>query len=319
MARESRPPHNAAVIENATNHVSVAWELAQALGLFAALCCLLLCVLPVRPRALGFITLALRKHELLGWIALAAALVHATALPAVDRSVIEHLKPTAPLYEWAGILALVLLLFVTVPASGALRRRLWSRHRNFQALHVAMACLLVASLNVHLVTTDRYVHGRARAIAYLALSAGALLALLRARVASVPPRRPAGFVHGLVFGRHSALLLAIVSVSTLALFAPLLKGAALALREPLVRRTTALAVEFPHEKHRAINCIECHHNFIDRTGDDECYSCHRNNREIRVGIEARFHDFCLGCHRDPPPGLEHHGPVTGCDTCHAHS
>jgi hypothetical protein len=36
-----------------------------------------------------------------------------------------------------------------------------------------------------------------------------------------------------------------------------------------------------------------------------------------VGAEARFHDFCLGCHRDPPAYLSGHGPVTGCSTCHA--
>ena len=79
-----------------------------------------------------------------------------------------------------------------------------------------------------------------------------------------------------------------------------------------------LALGFPHDKHRPVNCIQCHHNFADRSGEDSCISCHRSGRAaIRTGAEARFHDFCLGCHRDPPAYLTGHGPVTGCNTCHA--
>ena len=91
-----------------------------------------------------------------------------------------------------------------------------------------------------------------------------------------------------------------------------------ALREPFLPRSERLVLDFPHDKHRAVNCIRCHHNFTDRSGDDSCISCHRSGRaDIRVGVEAGFHDFCLGCHRDPPAYLTGQGPVTGCNTCHA--
>jgi hypothetical protein len=214
-------------------------------------------------------------------------------------------------------LRLFTLLFLTVPAGTAIRSRLWSRHRTFQAAHVGAACLLVVTLAMHVVTTGRYVQGRAHVVAYALLSSSVLLALLRARAQRQAAQQPAGFLGTLVFGRHSRLVLAIVlgALGTLLLLLP--GGTALALREPFVRRSEPLVLGFPHDKHLQVNCIQCHHNFVDRTGADSCISCHRSGRAlIRVGAEARFHDFCLGCHRDPPAGLSGHGPVTGCSTCH---
>jgi predicted CXXCH cytochrome family protein len=296
--------------------VTTAWEFAQALGLCAVAGCLVLCILAVRPRAGGAGAFPVRGHELLGWLVLAAAALHVGLLLSADHRVVEHLRLTAPRYEYAGILALLALLFLTVPAGAAFRRRLWPRHRNFQAAHVGAACLLVVALAVHVLATGRYVHGRAQAVAYVLLSGIALLALLRAR-AQRQPAEPARFPGGLVFGRHSRLVLAIILGALIALLALLRAGTALALREPFLRRSESLVLGFPHDKHRAVNCIQCHHNFADRSGTDSCISCHRSGRSaIQVGAEARFHDFCLGCHRDPPAYLSGHGPVTGCNTCH---
>ena len=292
------------------------WEIAQAFGLCAVAGCLILCVLSVRPRAGATSAFRLRSHELLGWLALAAAGLHVALLLVIDTHVIEHVKPTAPRYEYAGMLALVALLFLTVPAGASARRRLWPRHRNFQAAHVGAACVLLVAVAIHVLTTDRYVHGRAHAIACVLLSAAALLALLRGRAqrSSQPPPRRLG---RLVFGRHSRLVLGIVLGSLIALAALLRGGSALALREPFLRRSAPLVLAFPHDRHRAVNCVVCHHDYLDRSGEGSCISCHRSsNAAIRVGAEARFHDFCLGCHRDPPAGLTGHGPVTGCDTCH---
>ena len=298
--------------------VTTAWEIAQALGLCAVAGCLILCVLAVRPRADAATAFPMRGHELLGWLVLGAAILHGGLLLGADHRVVEHVKLTAPRYEYAGILALFTLLFLTVPADAAIRRRLWPRHRNFQAAHVGAACLLVVTLAIHVLTTGRYVHGGAHVAAYTLLSGIVLLALLRARPRRQSAQEPARFLSGLVFGRHSRLVLAIVLGSLVALLALLRAGTALALREPFVRRNEPMVLGFPHDKHRQVNCIRCHHNFADRSGADSCISCHRSNRAvIRVGAEARFHDFCLGCHRDPPANLSGHGPVTGCSTCHA--
>jgi predicted CXXCH cytochrome family protein len=294
------------------------WEIAQILGLCAVAGCLILCVLAVRPRVGAASAFPVRSHELLGWAALAAAAVHIGLVLTVDQRVVEHIKLTAPRYEYAGILALLTLLFLTVPAGTSVRRRLWPRHRNFQAAHVGAACLLVFTLAVHVLGTGRYVHGRARAVVYTLLSAIVLLTLLRARSQRQPAQHPARLLGGLVFGRHSRLVLVIVLGTLGALLGLMRGGTALAVREPFVSRSEPLVLGFPHDKHRQVNCILCHHNFVDRSGADSCISCHRSGRaDLRVGAEARFHDFCLGCHRDPPEYLAGHGPVTGCSTCHA--
>jgi predicted CXXCH cytochrome family protein len=305
------------VIPEGETVLKIGWEVAQLLGLGAAAGAMLLVAVPVRPRALGATVLSLRIHEFVGWLTLAAAALHVSLLPAFDHHVVEHLKLTTPLYEWAGILALGALLVLTLPAAAAIRRRLWSRHRNFQALHVVTACLLVALLAVHIVGTSRYVHGRWRSLVYLAIAAVALVALLRARLGADSPQRPPGFLNSLVFGRHGALVLVAVTISLVAVLALAAAGEGLALREPLVGRSAPLPIDLPHEKHRAVACVLCHHNFTDRSGEGSCISCHRSNRaDLRAGVEARFHDFCLGCHRDPPANFAHHGPVTQCETCH---
>jgi predicted CXXCH cytochrome family protein len=296
---------------------SVLWEFAQLLGLCAVAACLIMCVLAVRPRGEGARPLRLAVHEMIGWLTLCAATGHVLFALGADSRALEHVKVTAPLYEGAGVLALLSLLFLTVPAGAWARRRLWPRHRSFQAAHVGAACLLVVTLAVHVVTTGRYVRGRQDVVIYTLLSCIALLALLRPR----PSPRAAPSIPGaaprLVFGRHSTLVLVAVLLALSVLLALMHAGSTLKLREPLVPRGVSLALDFPHEKHRSVNCIQCHHNFVDRSGQGSCIACHRSRSAgIQVGSEARFHDFCLGCHRDPPLHLMDHGPTTGCEVCH---
>jgi predicted CXXCH cytochrome family protein len=304
--------------ETATAPVNFPWEGAQALGLIAALACLLLLLLPVRPRMPGRRTLGLARHELLGWVALACVALHVALAALSDPVMREHLKVTMPLYEWSGIGALALLLFLCVPAVAPLRRRWWSRHRSFQASHVIAACAVLLLTAAHVLTTGRYVHGSAARVAAVTLCIAALVALLRvrARPAGAPP--PASFPGSLVFGRHARLVLSVVCLAVLGSAALLVPRAGLTLRAPVVARRERLVLDFPHDKHREVNCIECHHNFTDGSGADACVTCHRSTRgDLRAGAEARFHDFCLGCHRDAPSRFAHHGPVTGCQSCHA--
>jgi predicted CXXCH cytochrome family protein len=294
------------------------WECAELLGLGAAAGVLVLAFLPVRPRQPGTGPLTLRRHELIGWLIGGGALTHAGLALLSDHTVLEHLRVSAPLYEWSGILALILALALTVPATARLRRRLWSSHRDFQALHVSLSCLMLALVAAHVLTTGRYLHGAASVTLAVLLCLGALLALLRPR-ASAPARRlnSLGGLSRLAFGRHVRIVLVVVIFAGCALLPLLSHRVRLALREPPAPRTAALPLAFPHEKHRDVNCIACHHNFRDATGMDACIGCHRSARAtIQVGAEARFHDFCLGCHRDPPMPLSRHGPVTGCESCH---
>jgi DMSO/TMAO reductase YedYZ heme-binding membrane subunit len=267
--------------------------------------------------------LTLRLHTLIGWAALAGVGLHVVGLVLFDRTVIEYLKPTAPLYQFAGIAAVLVMLVLTVTASGALRRRLWKSHRGFQATHVMLGCALAALIAVHVVVTARYVGGRGRRVLLVGAVIGAILMLLRARRAARQIGAvPAGSAHPirrqLVFGRHSTLIVGTVAVTAAAVAGLFPDRVGAALREPLVRRTATLRLDFPHGKHGAVNCLTCHHNYNDGTGSELCIQCHRSDRaDLKEGIEARFHGFCFECHRHPDAAVfTKHGPVTGCVACH---
>jgi DMSO/TMAO reductase YedYZ heme-binding membrane subunit len=300
--------------------VGPAWELSQWAGLAAAIACILLCGAPVRPRdAQPPTLLSLRLHTAIGYAALLLAALHIGGLVLSDHTVLEYLKPTAPLYQFAGIAATLLLVLLVLLSHGPLRRRLWTSHRGFQASHVILACLLAALVAVHVVVTARYLGGIGRRALYIAATIGALAMLLRARR---PPQsaRQAPPHPILVFGRHSALIVGAVAICVAALVALLPASVDASLREPPLRRASRLELDFPHDKHGAVNCLTCHHNYADGTGASLCVECHRSQRaDLRAGAEARFHGFCLDCHRHPSASLEaqhKHGPVSGCQVCH---
>ena len=294
----------------------VGWEFSEILGFAATLACLALCGCPVRPRqSTPPVLLSLGRHETLGWIALGLAALHVLSAVAADRTVIEYLKPTAPLYQILGIAALIVLMALVATSRAGPRRRLWRSHRNFQATHIAMGCLLTAALAAHVIATGRYTGGYARRAVYLAAAAGGIAMLLRSR-----RRSDAAHDHSaprLAFGRHSKLIAGIIAVALLALGALAAGRTGLALREPLLPRAEALPLDFNHAKHATVNCLACHHNYADGRGFDACIHCHRSSRaDLDVGVEARFHDFCLQCHRNAPPSSKRHGPVSGCARCH---
>ena len=295
----------------------VGWELSQWAGLAGAVACTVLCGAPLRPRdSRPPALLSLHLHTRIGWAALILVALHVGGLLLADHAVIEYLKPTAPLYQFAGIAAALLVVLLGLLSLGSVRRRLWRSHRGFQATHVLMACALAALVAVHTVVTARYAGGPARRALLVATSIGALLMLLRARrpveAARESPLRPT-----LVFGRHSSLIVGAVAICAAALASLLPASVGAALREPLIHRASRPALDFPHEKHGAVNCLACHHNYADGTGAALCVECHRSNRaDLKAGAEARFHGFCLECHRHPSASLKGHGPVSGCSTCH---
>jgi hypothetical protein len=294
------------------------WELAEILGLAGALACIALSGSPVRPReSTPPALLTLGRHEALGWLALGAAALHVIFSLAFDHTVVQYLLPTSPLYELAGIAGFILLLALVVTSLAGPRRRLWRSHRNFQATHIILGCLLIALIGVHVVTAGRYTGGYARRIVFVAVAAGGMALLLRSGRRSGTAAREATVARRLVFGRHSTLIAGVIAAASLALV-PLIAGrAGPELREPLLSRAETLPLNFDHGKHSAVNCLACHHNYADGRGFDSCIHCHRSGRaDLKLGVEARFHSFCLECHRNPAPALKSHGPVSGCEICH---
>ncbi len=296
---------------------TLGWEVSEILGLAGALACLALCGSPVRPReSTPPALLSLGRHEALGWIALCAAALHILVVVAADHTVIDYLKPTSPLYQLAGIAAFVMLLALTLSSPASLRRRLWRSHRNFQATHIIVGCLLLTLLAAHVITTDRYTAGYGRRMVFLAVAMGGIAMLLRRRRGTGRPAHETA-LRRLAFGRHSTLIVGSIIITMLALGTVIVGRAGVALREPVLRRAERLPLDFDHGKHAAVNCLICHHNYADGRGADACVQCHRSARtDLQVGVEARFHSFCLDCHRSPAPGLKGHGPVSGCVTCH---
>jgi Ferric reductase like transmembrane component/Class III cytochrome C family len=307
-----------AALPLAAGYTTVGWEISEALGFAAALACLALCGSPVRPReSLPPVLLSLTRHELLGWIALGAAALHVLVAVICDHTVIEYLKLSTPLYQWAGIAALLCLLFLTSSSLAAVRRRLWRSHRNFQATHIALGCLALVLLAAHVITADRYTRGYGRRALFIVVAVGGIAMLLRRRRGTRTVAHEITAVRSFAFGRHSTFVVSTIVATALAL-TPLMAGRAdVALREPLLLRSMTLPLDFDHGKHTAVNCLACHHNYADGRGFDACIHCHRGERaDLKVGIQARFHSFCFDCHRAPDAALVGHGPVSGCESCH---
>ena len=309
-------------------YVGTGWELSQMAGLLGCIGCVALCGAPLRPRhAIPPTLLSLKLHTVIGWISLSLVAIHVGGLILTDRVVVEYLKPSAPLYQLAGIAAAVSLLAVVASGAGPVRRRLFKSHRSFQSAHVIGGCGLIALIAVHIIATDRYGGGRGRRALILAATIGGILMLLRPRrlaaAASASGPSAAGAAAAaapfrqLVFGRHSRLIFGVATLLAMSLGGLIGGAAGVALREPLLSRSERVPLDFPHAKHVAVNCLVCHHNFADGRGMDTCVGCHRSGRaDLKVGLQARFHGFCFECHRHPDPSLAKHGPVAGCVSCH---
>ena len=83
-----------------------------------------------------------------------------------------------------------------------------------------------------------------------------------------------------------------------------------------VRQHPIMPVAFEHLDHQKIQCTDCHHNYIDDTGHDSCYSCHKHDQSVALEIEEMFHDFCRDCHiEEAQKGLVS-GPFRVCQECH---
>ena len=87
-------------------------------------------------------------------------------------------------------------------------------------------------------------------------------------------------------------------------------------RSTMMRNAELLPVAFEHLDHVDQNCVQCHHNYVDDTGYDSCYSCHKHDLSVALQIEPMFHDFCRTCHIDKAALGEPSGPFRVCVECH---
>ena len=106
----------------------------------------------------------------------------------------------------------------------------------------------------------------------------------------------------------------VVSVSAIAVIG--LTVAAHQARQTMIDTRPALPLTFAHLDHHEVNCITCHHNFADTTGQGLCIDCHKMNLQIRSRIEPMFHTLCRNCHVEKHRAGKDAGPARRCSDCH---
>ncbi len=82
-------------------------------------------------------------------------------------------------------------------------------------------------------------------------------------------------------------------------------------------------VIFPHAKHKALKCTQCHHEYKDgknvwQEGQEvkKCSACHKLEADGKiVKLEKAYHDACQVCHKKLKSENKPTGPVT-CAKCH---
>ena len=77
-----------------------------------------------------------------------------------------------------------------------------------------------------------------------------------------------------------------------------------------------LPLTFAHLDHRSVNCVDCHHNFIDDTGQGLCFDCHKTDPNVNALMEEQFHALCRDCHVEKQRLGEDAGPTRQCIDCH---
>ncbi|MFT7527180.1 MAG: hypothetical protein ACI9LY_002335 [Arenicella sp.] len=87
-------------------------------------------------------------------------------------------------------------------------------------------------------------------------------------------------------------------------------------RSPFNHSPVNLAMTFAHADHAQQQCVKCHHNYQDGTGQGLCLECHRSNPKIAYRMREQFHGLCMGCHLEKNSEGEHGGPLRSCRACH---
>ena len=77
-----------------------------------------------------------------------------------------------------------------------------------------------------------------------------------------------------------------------------------------------LPMTFAHADHVKQQCVTCHHNYQDDTGQGLCLDCHRRDQDIAFKMRDQFHGLCMTCHIEKRIEGEHSGPLRNCKACH---
>jgi predicted CXXCH cytochrome family protein len=296
----------------------VLWDIGMAFGYAALVCAATLYLYPLRGEGLPHRRLfTLSQHRRIGWIAVSLGALHGVILLGAQPLIWHYLLPSAPIYMVLGLAALIVLAVLVatgLSARTALRKAPAPKTAPARipspasvSSHAVLAALLLALIGAHLIGSAQLLDKPAKAI-----TACLLLAIPLLWAAYRGMRR-----------RTSVRLLTTVLPCCVAVIALLLLPLPTASSRLLQQPTppALLPLSFPHETHTSVNCVTCHHNFVDKTGIGSCLDCHRSNRaDLTESAEATFHTFCRGCHTQLAyVAAAKHGPTRSCVACHVKS
>ena len=77
-----------------------------------------------------------------------------------------------------------------------------------------------------------------------------------------------------------------------------------------------LPMSFAHIDHVSVNCVDCHHNYVDDTGGGLCMTCHVTDQAVWPLLEQQFHALCRDCHAEKAAAGDLGGPPRACMACH---
>ena len=233
-------------------------------------------------------------HRLLGSFAIVAVSLHVLSVAAFEPFFWQWLSPAVPIEILCGLVAaLALLATLAVRRWHHLRAGLGSATGLLFHRLAGYTAVIAASAHVALVA------GTGRVIAACTL-AGMLL-LVAAILA--PERRK--------------LILLVLPAILAAMIAALAVGPLAQARLSPLRLSPIDHARFLHDDHAGFVCTTCHHNFSDRTGKENCLSCHKRlSMSEAMRVDRLFHAFCSDCHRRESLAGRKSGPLDHCTACH---
>ncbi|MGE0241852.1 MAG: cytochrome c3 family protein [Parvibaculaceae bacterium] len=263
------------------------WWLVRVPGVLALLLAGLALLLPPAPDAAPW-------HRRLGSFAIVAVSLHVLLVAAFEPSFWRWLDRAVPVEIACGIAA-ALALFATlaVRRSRSLRSGLGSPTALLFHRIAGFTVVIAASAHVALIAGTGPV-----------LFALLLASLLLTMAAALVPER------------RKLVVLALPAILA-GMAAALAVGPLAQARLAPLRSSPVDHARFLHADHTGFVCTTCHHNFTDRTGTENCITCHKRlSTSEKMRVDRLFHAFCGDCHRRERLAGRKSGPIDHCTACH---
>jgi hypothetical protein len=263
------------------------WWLVRLPGMLALLLAALALLIQPRPDSPPW-------HRPLGAIAIVAVSLHVLLVAAFEPAFWRWLTAAVPIEIVCGVAA-ALGLFATLAVRRSRNLRAGLGSPTALLLHriAGFTVVVAASAHVALIAGTGVAIMGLVLMGTLLLLAGALLPEKRKLVLIALPVILCGIVMALALG-------------------PLAQARLASLRSSPIDHA-----HFLHDDHTGFVCTTCHHNFTDRTGTENCITCHKAlSTSESMRVDRLFHAFCTDCHRRESLAGHKSGPLDHCTACH---